>query len=198
MRKLLLAALLTASASVGAFAQGTIAFDNQFNTNASPSATSSGYVFSPTTGLPETGKFNLELYGGPSAGTMTLIARLLQSDGSALSGADIGASGQWIDVTGQSYIVPGVPALGVGFFEVQAWEGNFSSYAAAEIGLGIFGNSGIFQNPTGGGSVSAPDLIGMPSFFLCPDCPEPGTLALCGLGAASLLFFRRKKRNTGL
>jgi len=193
MKKTIITVLLAVGASVGAFAQGTIAFDNQFNTNLTAGATSGGAVFDGSGHL-NGGEFNLQLFGGASAGTMSLIATLLQSDGSAASGNDIGAPGLWIDTTGQSYVVNGVAALGTGFFQVDAWIGSASSYAAAlgAPAANSTGQSAIFQNATGGGNVPAPDLTGMPSFTL-GTVPEPTTLALAGLGAASLLLFRRKK-----
>jgi len=192
MKKTILTALLAVGASVGAFAQGTIAFDNQNNVNISLGATNSGGVIDKATGLPETADFNLQLFGGASAGSMTLIATLLQSDGSAASGTSIGAPGQWIDTTGQSYVVPGVAATSTGFFQVDAWIGSQSSYASAFAANAPTGQSAVFQNGTGGGNVLPPDLTGMPSFTL-GTVPEPTTLALAGLGAASLLLFRRKK-----
>jgi hypothetical protein len=192
MKKTILTTLLTVIVTISAHAQGTIAFDNQFNTNLTAGAASQGAVFDPVGNL-NTGNFNLELWGGPSAGNLTLIARLLQSDGSIASGNAIGAPGQWIDVTGQSYVVPGVAVLGTGFFQVDGWIGSFNSFAAAIFGgAPLTGQSAIFQNATGGGAVTAPDLTGMPSFSIS-FIPEPTTLALCGLGAASLLLFRRKK-----
>jgi len=193
MKKTILTGMLAIGASIGAFAQGTIAFDNQFNTNVFAGATSSGAVIDKATGLPETGNFNLQLWGGASAGSLSLIATLLQSDGSAASGTAIGAPGLWIDTTGNSYIVNGVPALGTGFFQVDAWIGSQADYGSALAAGNVpVGQSAVFQNATGGGAVSAPDLVGMPSFTV-GIAPEPTTLALCGLGAASLLFFRRKK-----
>jgi len=194
MKKIIITGLLAASASVGAFAQGTIAFDNQNNATSTISSPAGGEVYNQTTSALETGNWNLQLFGGSTSSNMVLIATLLQSDGSAITGAAAGAPGQWIDSTGLSYVVPGVPISGVGFFDVKAWEGgNGSSYAGAVAGgATLTGDSGTFQNGTGGGPVPAPDLIGMPSLTLSP-VPEPATLALCGLGAASLLLLRRKK-----
>jgi len=192
MKKQILTGIVALGMAAGAFAQGTIAFDNQFNVNLTAGATNSGGVFKQ--GALDGSDFNVALYGGSSAANMTLIATLLQSAGQVLSGNTIGAPGLWLDNSGAEYPVAGVPALGTGFFQVQAWEGSFNDYASAVAGGAFAGQSSVFQNATGGGAVSAPDLTGLPSFTLTASVvPEPTTLALCGLGAASLLLFRRKK-----
>jgi hypothetical protein len=124
---------------------------------------------------------------------MTLVATLLQSSGQIVSGNAIGTPGLWLDTSGQEYIIPGFPGFGTGFFQVQAWEGNFSDYTSAINGGAFTGVSAVFKNETGAGAGAlAPDLTGMPSFTLAPS-PEPATLALCGLGTVSLLLFRRRK-----
>jgi len=192
MKKTILTAVLAIGTSVGVFAQGTVAFDNQNNVSNTPTATASGYVFK--NGALATSDFNALLMGGSSTSNLTVLATLLQSDGTILSGASVGAPGQWIDLTGASYTVNGVAAGGTAFLDVQIWEGNFSSMAAAKAAGMFGGDSGIFQNPTGGGALPPADLTGMPSFALTATVlPEPTTLAFAGLGAASLLLFRRKK-----
>jgi hypothetical protein len=196
----LLSILATASIDAQVFTQATIDFDNSFNTNLTPNASSEGAVFSLCpAGLAD--RFNLQLFGGASPNNLSLIATLLQSNDSALTGSEIGAPGQWVDGTGQTYFVPGVQALGIGYFQVFVWEGDqYSSFADAEAsGTPFFGESAVFQNPTGGGTVPPADLTGMPSFAYGPlDCPEPATVALCGLGSVSLLLLRRRKSITGL
>jgi|SRR5882672_2978348 len=191
MKKAALTILLAVNAAIRVHAQGRIAFDNQFNSNLTPDATNQGGVFD--CGVLATGNFNASLYGGNSPTNLSLIVTLTQSSGNILSGDVIGMPGQWIDVTGQAYIVPGVPILGSGFFEVFAWEGNYDSYAAALAAGECAGRSGVFRNFTSSPTANTDDLTGMPSFDICPDCPEPGSLALCGLGAVSLLHFCRKK-----
>jgi len=184
--------VLAVGASVGAFAQGLVAFDNQSNTNLFAGATSSGAVIQG--GALASQDFNLELWGGSTSSNLTLLATLTQASGGIISGAAAGAPGQWLDVSGASYTVANVAIGGNAFLEVFGWEGGTGdTYANALAGGATFtGNSGVFVNGTGGGALPATELTGMPSWSLNP-VPEPATLALCGLGAASLLLFRRKK-----
>jgi hypothetical protein len=191
MKKTALTAFLAVLAALGAYAQGTIAIDNQYNTNVTQAgAPSSGGVFNLD--VPDTGNWNISLLGGSSPSNLVLIGTLLQSSGQILSGTAVGAPGIWIDVTGQSYVVPGVAADSIGYFQVEAWEGNYDSFTAAISSGAVRANaSPVFQNLTGDAFI-LPDLRGMPSFSIVV-VPEPTTLALCGLGAASLLLARRKK-----
>jgi PEP-CTERM putative exosortase interaction domain len=54
------------------------------------------------------------------------------------------------------------------------------------------GKSPLFQSlPLGGGINLPPNLVGLQSFNIYY-IPEPGTLALLGLGALGLMIFRRK------
>ncbi len=196
MKKLMLAVTsLMIGMTVGVFAQGVeINMDNFNNTNMSPFATSSGLIFGPGGGL-LTGNISATLLGGATSNSaaLTSIITLLSSTGQILSGNAIGSPGQFFDVSGAAYNVPGVAPGQTAFLDLEVWEGNFSSFQAALAGGGLVADSGIFANPTGGAGVppSIPqDLVGMPAINFTP---EPGTLTLCGLGAASLLFFRRRK-----
>jgi len=193
MKKVIIAALIAVGASIGAFAQGTVQLDNQFNTNATIGAASSGYVY--FNGALATGPFNVTLMGGSTSSNMTSIATLLYSTGGILSGSDIGAPGQWIDVTGSTYTIPGVAAQGTAVLDLLFWAGNgtFATYAAAFSGGGQVATTGNFSTVTGGNGVAGTEMIGMPSVNMIVQSPEPATLAICGLGAASLLLFRRRK-----
>jgi len=179
-------------AVIGVHAQGLVAFDNQSNTNLFAGATSSGAVIQA--GALATSDFNLELYGGSTSSNLTLLATLTQAGGGIISGASAGAPGQWLDVSGGAYLVQNVAIGANAFLDVFGWVGGSgTSYASALAGGATFtGTSGIFVNPTGGGALPAAELVGMPSWSLNP-VPEPATLAVCGLGAASLLLLRRKK-----
>lgn len=189
MKKHILASLVVGLAATGAFAQGTIAVDNLNNGNTSATATTGGLFFQQNS-LYNGATLNIEVLGGASATSLTPIVTLTGNT-VAVNG---GSAGVYADQNGLSYNVPGVASQGSAFLEVEAWEGNFSTLAAAQAGGAFFGTSGVFQNATGGpGNPPAPpvDLVGMPAVIM--NTPEPSTLALGGLGAAALLLFRRRK-----
>jgi hypothetical protein len=203
MKKLILSFLIVLSAIVGAYAQfnpiGTVSFDSlNANPAATLSSTSFGLVFTGTSNnpIPLNQNINLALLGGPNAGSLSLIAALTFANGLAQGDNTLlQVPGAFQDPSGAVYSVPGVPGGGIGFFEVEAWLGNDVTYAQAVGDLSPNGSSGIYSGFTGNGGIppSIPVSIGdgMPSFLVTT--PEPTTLALCGLGAASLLLLRRKK-----
>lgn len=201
MKKLILAGILALGMAAIASAQSTITFDNS---NADPGATlastNHGLIFifkTITTGVPLDQDVNITLLGGPTAGSLTQIASLTFANGLAQGDyTAFGTPGQFADLSGNVYNIPGVAGGGTAFFEIEAWLGNAPDFQSA-LGAGpALGSSGVFSGATGGGGVppGPPLSVGdyMPSFALDPT-PEPTTLALCGLGAVSLLLFRRKK-----
>jgi hypothetical protein len=88
--------------------------------------------------------------------------------------------------------IPGTSAAGGQLVTVQvvAWNtATGASWAAAtERGAG-----NLFQVTLGGGTTPPPFFTAMTAFNLTTTIPEPSTFALAGLGAASLLLFRRRK-----
>jgi hypothetical protein len=86
-----------------------------------------------------------------------------------------------------------------GFFQVFAWTGPAGSqYTDASVTF--LGSSPIFTDVTGTHPVSPNlpvpgtlDITGGNIVMTAVITPEPGTLALAGLGAAALLVFRRRK-----
>jgi len=91
-------------------------------------------------------------------------------------------------LAGSTFTTPGVATGGTITVEIIAYSG--ASYATA----GYRGHSAAFtmtvSDPTGGANI-----VGafMPGGFSVLPVPEPTTFALSGLGAAALLFLRRKK-----
>ena len=89
----------------------------------------------------------------------------------------------------------------IGTFEMVAWDDSSGLYptwtqasAAAQNGLIPWGKSGLFTIANIGGSSNPPPLPipGLQSFNIF-FIPEPATITLAALGAAMLLFRRRKR-----
>jgi len=105
--------------------------------------------------------------------------------------------------------VPGATGGGPATFQVRAWysvNSTITTWAQALVAFANgdanirIGQSALFNAPTTGDPNGAPptnpvNMVGFTGFQLTAPgiVPEPGTLALAGLGAASLLLFRRKK-----
>jgi hypothetical protein len=196
MKRILIAAAVLAGLSTSVFAQGTIIIDNSKNSAASSTATTGGLVFTTSGGAAALEKANVgvTLLAGPNVNSMTAVTTIIGSANGGTSDFFAGTgAGQFTDPLNTTYTLTsqGVGSAAIGTFELQLWEGNFTSYAAAVAGGGYVAES-IFTNPTGGGPTPTATLTGMPAMVLTTT-PEPSTIALGGLGAAALLFFRRRK-----
>ena len=176
MKKLLvtLAAVLV---SASTFAQGTIFFNNR---------TSAGdvRVFAPdgVSGAGTLGTVNAQLFLQPAGGG-SLVP--LTPATTFRTGAAASFFVNPLDVTVPGF-APGTSATVV----FRAWQG--ADYASATIRgesapWTIAALGGV--NPGTGAIVPTPDLAGLVSFTLVP---EPSTIALGVLGAAALLYRRRK------
>jgi len=184
MKKVILSAALVAGISAKLLAQGLVHIDDfggggiiqvQSGTNA-PAPDNRADI-------------TLELMGGASAGSLSvlgIVSNVGQGAGLFYDSTSAGSDGQG------DYAVTGVAPGGTAFYEVLGWEGSASTYAAAQAAGVALGQTAVFSQTTGGGALPVPSLSGMPNLVLAT-VPEPTTLALCGLGAASLLLFRRKK-----
>ena len=74
-----------------------------------------------------------------------------------------------------------------------SWANALAAYNAADLNA-VIGKSVLFNVNQIGGQVNTPaNLVGLTSFSLMAPIPEPSSMALAGLGAASLLIFRRRK-----
>jgi hypothetical protein len=194
-------------------AQGLMYFDGSLNSSASPTATSSGRVFFNTTGTPvidAATDINVELAYGTTANNVslanavtTLLLSSSQSVGNGTLGETLAAAGDisvfrqgrlW-DASGTAYKFPTLPSNTTIYLEVFAWTGNFSSYTTAEAsGTVLTGASGVF---TGQLTTTANpnNILNMPALVLTGSAapvPEPGVLALFGLGGLALFGFRRR------
>jgi len=181
MKKILsvLAALVIVGGSVTAFGatQAGIKLNNYDSNNGNGSP-----IFYLTSGtLAGPGCF-VQVLGGADANSMTPVTVgttsvfELTSDGSFDAGIGI---------------VSGVTAGASASFQVLTWKGG-SSYAAALESA----KSDVFTGVTG--TIADPPAAPQPATFAFPaglviqPIPEPTTLALGLIGAAGLLFFRRK------
>jgi len=183
MKKILLT-IAASGLTVGAFAQGIVNLEN---------AAGSGYV-------------TLLSSSGQQAAAGSYQVALLWNNGTSF--VQIGSVYQTSAASdgpgyfyGEAVTVPTYAATGT--FEVEAWQGNFASYAAAANGGATehYGQSASFTSAEGNLSTTPPGLAAnitagagawSGNLILVP-VPEPATIALGGLGAAALLLFRRRK-----
>jgi len=191
MKKLLITTLLAGGIACSVLAQGNVALDNSANTDTSPTATSNGLFFlnNGTTTALTVGDFNAAFYGGTDANSLQLIHSF---SGTEAQFSGFSGPGKWGDPNGAAWAIPGSTGAGTAFMRIEAWTGNFSTYAAAVAGNAFVGQSTVFQNPMKALPDAPPTLTAMPAIVLS-SVPEPSTFALAGLGAAALLIFRRRK-----
>jgi len=186
MKKAILG-LLSVGAAASALAQGTVTFENAASFGTIRLNSSSGAYAA-------VGSFTVALLWANSASTVPQAS--LSQIATYVPNAAAG------DGFGQFYgpTVTTPSGSGTMVFEVEAWYGNFANYAAAVAGGSAFvGQTAEFLNATGTVTPPGPvpNLAGSGGTWdgnmVMVSVPEPGTLALGGLGAAALLFFRRRK-----
>jgi len=179
MKKLFIAAA-TVGASVGAFAQGTISFQD---------ATIAPKIYVQTPGgssLAPQKAFTVSLYwASASGGTLAPIFTGL---------ANVAADGDFYFSTAVSTPTQTAPG-GTAEFEVVGWTGTWADLATAKANNALTGNSNPFLNSTGGAGTPAGTPVNLTGWSgnVLLTAPEPTTIALGGLGAAALLLFRRRK-----
>lgn len=176
MKKLLTVAALLVVAYASQ-AQGTVNFNNRV----------SGVVDAPV--------FDVN-------GTTKLEGAAFQAglyEGNNLVGAAVpfrtgAGAGYWNPVGGADRTTSVAPGAAV-TLTVKAWEASGGATYAAAVAAGAKAGSSEAFTVTTGGAGSPPslpaNLVGLKSFSLT-QVPEPTTLALGALGAAALLFRRRK------
>ena len=192
MKKTVLTALVAGLAH-SACAQGEIAIDNINNTSSSPFATANGLFWISTNGTPAliTQDFNAAFYVGGTSNSLSPLAVFLLSNGTA-AGDNGFAPGTFLDPSGRAYTIQG--AVDSAYFQVQAWTGNFNSYASAVAGGAPVAQSPVFVNPVDVPPGFPPDLLGMPAMVLST-LPEPSPLVLGGLGGLCVLLVWRLRRS---
>jgi hypothetical protein len=173
-----------------AFPQGQMVLHNADNTSTNPTATANGLFWLSTGGVPVpiNQDFNAAFYAGTGSSSLSPLATFLLSDGTAAG--DIYRPGTFLDLSGKIYTFPSSTSI---FMQIQAWTGNFSSYAAAVTGAAPAAQSPIFINPVSVPPGMPTSLTEMPAIVMA--VPEPSTFALLGLAGMLFLVFRRDKRN---
>jgi hypothetical protein len=181
---------LLAGATVRVCAQGEISFDNLMNTSTDPAATSNGLIWTSTGGVPSLiyEDFNVAFYIGLNPDSLPLINTYLLSNGTAKG--DCWDYGQFILVNPPGYTLP-VFAVSA-FVQIQAWTGNFSSYAEAASGGALVAQTPVFSNPLGIPPGPSIDMISMPAMVLSA-IPEPSTVVLLVVGSMLLCTMRGRR-----
>jgi hypothetical protein len=219
MKKTILTAIALTCA-VGAFAQGTVSFNNRVGGTSHVWIGGSTQIRGQASndGNPggTTDYSGLTLIGASGSGGVTgssfYLAQLLgapganQAEGSLVAAASAptsfrtGTSAGGVAVATASFnnIPNDAP---VATFQMVAWDnhsGLYSTWALAsaawQAGLIAAGSSAVFNLNSIGGVVNTPPNLfpGLTSFNIYT-VPEPSTIALAGLGAAALVIFRRRK-----
>jgi hypothetical protein len=180
MKKLLitLAAVLV---SASTFAQGTIKFNNRLTGQVDAPVS----YLTPATGVGSQAGAMAQLYLIPASGpavALTPATTFRTTSAAAMFYVNEPTSG---------IVVPGVPAGSTANIQLRAWFGAASYEAASPLQRG---ESNIIPVSLGGTpAVGAPIpdavLTGLQGFTIVP---EPSTVAFGILGAAALLFRRRK------
>jgi hypothetical protein len=208
MKKLLTMAALVGATTVS-FAQGTVNFANSALTLIS-AGTAANHTSGPATPLSGVTAFNYALFLAPSTTvtsggqSTTFTDPVFQTSTGVGNVNSATAAGRMPTLNG--YVTTG---SGTVDFLVRGWSANAGSTWAAALafwnngnpaqdmwlGQSVIGNDIIL----GGGPTPATTLFGagasqVGGFTMTYyPTPEPTSMALAGLGAASLLMFRRRK-----
>jgi len=214
MKKLLLITLVAAS-GVSCFGQGFLDWGNAFSGGerhpiygpeavASTSVSGQSALGTPVGATAYGGNllsgtgFTFAIYAGPASAIDSSALTLLVSTTfrTTTAAGNVLLKGL---VLGATIQVPGVTPGNAAKFQVRAWDNvngtvttwgdplNVTRGASAMVTSGLLG--GI---DAGGNIVANPSTVGWNSFNIYT-VPEPSTFVLAGLGAASLLIFRRRK-----
>jgi hypothetical protein len=192
MKKLILSVTAIAGLAMAGSAQQVLFHDANTSNPISNDITINGVI--------STGDLNLELLVGSSSGTVTtdVVTLLLSQTTSTATTAlgtvqpaagDVSAFGVIVDITGNGYAVP----AGTDWYQVLAWTGNSATYPG-QGASGTYGESPVLQFDSAPASGAPAVQLDLPSpiNLVTTAVPEPSTLAMAGVGLASMLFFRRK------
>ena len=208
MKKILLSSLL-AMATVASFAQGTINLGNGITTTRFPiygpqvgsetvQTVGSSSLSAPTGSTVYTGgllsgtRYAIEFWAGPASATdfsgLTLITTTTFRTGATATALPNGITATTTATIGN--VAAGVSAK----LAVRAWD--TQSGATYDLAFSRGAGALFLSAPLGG--VDAGSNLVLPAnwvgqSFSIATVPEPSSMALAGIGAASLLIFRRRK-----
>jgi hypothetical protein len=194
MKKLILSVTAIAGLAMAGNAQQVFFHDSNASNPISNDITLNGVI--------STADVNLELLVGTTAGNVTtdvvtlLLSQTTSTATTALgsvqpAGGDVSAGGVTIDASGNAYKVP----AGTDFYQILAWAGNSPTYPGAAGGV-AYGETPVLQfdansTPAAGAPAAEEDLA-VPLNLV--SVPEPSTLAMAGVGLASMIMFRRRNK----
>lgn len=201
MKKTILATMLSACFGIAAFGQGQITFGNSASTlittnspnSTGPMAGLGNYAFalvisnSPTTFA----------FSGLQATNLAAVGRLNGGSSVPITQPVATAAGQIIfgEVIGWS-----IAGIGSTYANFLTWFNSGNPLTPAYYGVSALGmwtlGGGAQPVQTIFGALNVPgSQVQIPGFVMnLTPVPEPTTFALAGLGAASLLIFRRRKQ----
>jgi len=196
MKKLILSVTAIAGLAMAGNAQQLLFSD---------SGTVNGSIDTTIDGVNNLNDLNLELLVGTGGtATVDVVTLLLNGATSTATTAlgttqsakgDISISGG--DIADQT-INPYLVAAGTSDYQVLAWTGSSTTYPGLVPGApGTYGESPVISFPVGGApAAGAPpvtiDLTAPINLVTVTAVPEPSTLAMAGVGLASMLMFRRR------
>jgi len=186
MKKSLSVVAVCLSFAAGVYAQGTVDFRNR---NAALNLDAP--VYQDFVGGTKLGNANFvaQIFFG-TANNPSSFAAIADAPAPFRTGAGAGYWNYGADFT---RALPGITAGSPAWVQIRVWDSTKGAdYNAAKAAGSLYGDSNAFQLTTGGSgnppAVPAA-LTGLTPFALVP---EPSTFALALLGAAALLFRRRK------
>jgi len=201
MKKLILSVTAIAGLTMAGNAQQVFFHDDNL-----ANATSSNDI--EINGTISTADVNAVLLTGLTAGSVTTDVVTLLLNGATASSTtalgstqpaagDVSALGLLADQSGNGYKV----AAGTGFYDIEVWTGNYSTYAAALASgtQGVYaGTSGVLAfdtAPAAGAPAVDEDLASPINLTQVPTAvPEPSSFAMAGVGLVSMLIFRRRNK----
>jgi hypothetical protein len=180
---------------------------NQYGNNGGPAGNQQEYA-----------DFNVLVLGGPTAGTCNQLIAVWLTSGYGGTVADYCSAHGYTQASGEGYTtvqnagginfdaglvvdplthslkIPGVTGTGyaTGYLDFFIWEGNSTTYSAAQMAANAIGTTGVFAQTVAIGLYIPQKTDMMPDVLLAP-VPEPSAISIFGACACGLLMFRRTR-----